>query len=170
MFCRSGLTSATYATEASRRWRRCRTTSTPTRVCVQVPAQKVRLLRHLRKMLLRYNILRFIHSAKAKFFFDLCRCSIWIINWVPYEPVLIQYHLSLCTSINEPLRLIYNNITKAISLWKWLRYPFSREIGLNRYCSFVLWDIAVSCFLDPGCIHTERKRKNDTFSYQETLF
>ena len=51
-----------------------------------------------------------LHCTKANFFFDLCRCSMWTLNWILYEPIWKRCHfcakykrnLAGCVTLSKP--------------------------------------------------------------------
>ena len=54
-------------------------------------------------------------NGKENFYFDLCHCSMWTLNWILYEPIwkLCRF----CTNIKRPLSFIYIRVkVKAASL------------------------------------------------------
>ena len=53
-------------------------------------------------------------NAKANFFFDLCGCSMWTLNWVVYEPIWKRCRFSFHHSVNEPLSM--NTLFPSIDL------------------------------------------------------
>ena len=66
---------------------------------------------------LRPHFKAHLHYAKANFFFDLCRCSMWLwtLNLTLYEPIWRRCHFRFCfrTNINEPfVNLVLHEILK----------------------------------------------------------
>ena len=56
-------------------------------------------------------------NVKAIFFFDLCRCTIWTLNWIFYK--LIWKRCCFLPNINEPLGtiLIFSIYFGAVDTW-----------------------------------------------------
>ena len=88
-------------------------------------------------------------NAKSVFFFYLCRCSMWILNWIPYELILKQCHFRFRININGPLEA-HSHRTKAETKTK---IPVCRFYRPQRSCGKVMFSQAsVILLTGKGCV------------------
>ena len=66
----------------------------------QLKAMSLSLLRQYQRTTIKVYLHWTKANAKAKFFFYLCRCSIWTVNLILYEPIWKLCRFRFCANTN----------------------------------------------------------------------
>ena len=86
------------------------------------------------------KIFRFIYTERTPIlFFDLCRCSMWILHRIPWEPIRKRCRFRFRSNVNEPLKaaaILMHKIPVAATEWtsfKWCLGEYFLYLYMSRW-------------------------------------
>ena len=83
------------------------------------------------------------NERESDFFFDFCRCLMWILNWIVCEPIWKRRRFRFCSNNNEPF-----------SVRTWINQTFYSTSGIIKYRNVfplkkfnILWKFFTHCVI-----------------------